>query len=66
MDHMEGGKIMTLEETREKVFGEFYIKCKKCGSDNVILDVSSLGFSSSGIDLECQNCGNFHEIYRPL
>lgn len=50
-------------------FGDFDVICKKCGSKNIDLD-NSLGFSyTSGewgsLDLQCMDCNNNMEIYRP-
>ena len=59
---------MTLEEMQEKMFGEFKVECKMCGSSKVIID-SNLGFSpQSGswgsVDFWCIDCENYHEIFK--
>jgi ribosomal protein S27E len=62
----EAIEIDSMEETP---FGDFEVKCNKCGSTNVNLD-NSMGFSpeSGGwgsLDLECQDCGNRTELMAP-
>lgn len=55
------------DELAKSTHPGFTITCDKCGSSNVIVD-SSVGFSEisgswGSVDLECQECDNYAEIW---
>ena len=64
-----GKKSTEIDITDQTPFGEFEVKCKKCGSTNVDLD-NSMGWSEESggwgsLDLMCQDCGNRVELMEP-
>lgn len=59
--------LVRLDEEDESSAG-FYIRCKKCGSENVAVK-NTLAFYESctmgEIEITCEKCGNHKTIYEP-